>query len=118
MAFFRSRCCMASLFAFLALIFHCVGPAWCDEFIIGMKNWEFHPQVLTIRAGDTVVWVNDDDSHHKIIFEDASIKGSDNIKPDRRYSLTFERVGEYNYYCKYHGDYGMKGTIIVKGGGN
>lgn len=101
-----------------AMIVAFSGSASADEYKVGMNNWEFHPPVLAIKAGDTVVWVNDDDSHHKIIFEDASLKGSDNVKPERQFSLTFERVGEYNYYCKYHGEYGMTGTIIVKGGGN
>lgn len=84
-----------------------------EEHRVMMKNWEFAPNALTIKAGDSVIWINDDDSHHKIIFEDTSLKSSENIKPEKEYLLTFDKPGEYKYYCKYHHEYGMLGTIIV-----
>lgn len=108
--------CMAGFCLLSGLILAFSGSSWADEHRVGMKNWEFNPPVLTIKVGDTVIWVNDDDSHHKIIFEDESIKGSNNIKPEQQFSLTFDKVGKHNYFCKYHRDYDMKGTIIVEGG--
>lgn len=74
----------------------------------------FHPEVLTIKTGDTVILINDDDSHHTVTFEDATIKSSENIKPERQFYITFDKTGEYKYYCKYHRDYNMRGKIIVK----
>ena len=84
-----------------------------EEYRVTMKNWEFAPKALTINTGDSVLWVNDDDSHHKIIFEDPSLKSSENIKPEQKYLVTFDKSGEYKYNCKYHHEYGMYGTIIV-----
>lgn len=86
-----------------------------EEYRVTMKNWVFIPKTLTINTGDSVLWINDDDSHHMIIFEDPSVKSSENIKPEKEYLLTFDKPGEYRYNCKYHQDYGMLGTIIVKG---
>lgn len=87
---------------------------FAEEYKVSMKNWEFTPDNLTIRAGDSVLWVNDDDSHHKLIFEAPSLKGSENIKPEKEYRTVFDQPGEYKYYCKYHHEYGMHGTIVVK----
>ncbi len=95
------------------ILFH-FSIALAGEFQVGMKDWEFHPDILTIQQGDTVLWVNNDDSHHKIIFEDASIKNSENIKPEQKFSVVFDRAGDYKYYCKYHRDYNMRGMIIVR----
>lgn len=98
----------------LWLIIFGFGFVHAEEFKVGMKNWEFNPQNLTVKVGDAVLWINDDDSHHTVTFEAQSIKSSENIKPERQFSITFEKTGEYKYYCKYHRDNGMKGVIIVR----
>ncbi len=93
-----------------------IPESLCAEgYRVTMKNWEFTPGTLTIKTGDSVIWINDDDSHHKIIFDDPSLKSSENIKPEKEYLLTFDKPGEYKYYCKYHHEYGMHGAITVKG---
>lgn len=86
---------------------------YAEEYRVTMKNWEFTPKALIINSGDTVLWINDDDSHHKIIFDDPSIKSSENIKPEQKYLVTFDKSGEYKYNCKYHHEYGMYGTVTV-----
>lgn len=103
---------------YLPLTLYCLlaytVTAWAGEFQVGMKGWEFHPAVLTIQEGDTVIWINDDEDPHNVKFEDPSLKGSEErIKPGKRFTVTFEKSGEYNYYCKIHVDQGMKGRIVV-----
>lgn len=80
-----------------------------------MKGWILHPENFTaqIHAGNTVIWVNDDDAQHTITFEDAAIRSSENLSPGREFFITFDKAGEYTYYCKYHKDLGMKGTVTV-----
>lgn len=111
------RLCRIS--AFLLLIAGLViihgGGARAEDFKIIMKGWILHPENFTIQvhAGDTVTWVNDDDAQHTITFEDVALKSSENLAPGREFSITFDKAGEYTYYCKYHKDFGMKGTITV-----
>lgn len=79
-----------------------------------MKDWEFKPAELTIKTGDTVVWGNDEEDKHNVIFEDTAIKSSETIKLDGKFSITFDKAGKYKYYCRFHRDNGMRGTIIVE----
>lgn len=107
------RYSLITLSAFLILFLAPQEYLCAEEYKVTMKNWVFTPNALTIKTGDSVLWINDDDSHHKIIFVDPSIKSSENIKPEQKYLLTFDKPGEYKYNCKYHHEYGMYGTIIV-----
>ncbi|MBT4520236.1 MAG: hypothetical protein HOC23_09540 [Halieaceae bacterium] len=90
-----------------------------EEYKIGMEGWEFNPATVTIAAGDTVTWVNDDSTNHNIAFEitfDAAPTRATPIKvrKTKAYSLVFPETGTFHYVCKIHEDYDMKGTIVVK----
>ena len=82
-----------------------------DKFLVNGKE-----QDLTIRVGESVIWVNKDaDEHDATSFDDSpekfkavSIPESGRSKP-----LKFEKAGTYKYYCTIHGKK-MAGTIIVK----
>lgn len=51
----------------------------------------------------------------EVKFEDPSLKGSEErLKPGKRFTVTFDKPGDYNYYCKIHLDQGMKGKIVVR----
>jgi len=91
------------------------GAAKAEDFKIIMKGWILHPENFTvnIHAGDTLIWVNDDDAQHTITFEDPTVKSSENLSPGRQFSLQFDAAGEYSYYCKYHAVLGMKGIVRV-----
>lgn len=104
-----------TLYAFLILFLAPLENLCAEEHTVTMKNWVFAPNALIIKTGDTALWINDDDTHHKIIFEDPSLKSSENIKPEKKYLLTFDKPGEYRYNCQYHNENGMHGTVIVKG---
>lgn len=78
----------------------------------------FVPETVTITAGDTVSWTNND--HAKKSHQFASIPGADGgkeiplviLKQDETFEHTFKKPGEYRYFCFVHR--GMNGTIIVK----
>ena len=78
---------------------------------IRMKDKKYVPDSLTIKAGDTVTWQNDDDHDHTVIADDKSFK-SGNINPDDTFEYTFKKTGTFKYSCKYHPR--MKGTITVE----
>lgn len=79
-----------------------------------MKDWEFKPAVLTIQVGDTVIWSNDEDDRHDVVFEDTAVGASGALKEGQKFSIIFDKAGEYKYYCRFHRSQGMRGAIIVK----
>lgn len=93
--------------------------AFSEEHTVGMSGWEFSPANLTIRVGDTVVWVNDDDTKHKMSFEDKLPGGptrDDAHKFDigEKFHFRFTRVGTFKYVCTTHEGQDMVGSIVVK----
>lgn len=84
-------------------------------------RFAFEPAVLTIRSGDTVVWVNDVDEEHNIItypggfpegagrFQSAYLQ-----KAGDSFSHTFSVAGTYQYHCLPHLLMAMTGEIVVE----
>jgi plastocyanin len=77
---------------------------------ISIQNAQFSPATLTIQAGQSVLWTNNDDRDHTVTATDGSFK-SDNLNPGRTFQHTFPKPGHYPYACSYHPR--MKGEIIV-----
>ena len=77
---------------------------------------QFEPSELTVKAGDTVKWVNNKMSPHNAVFEDASVKSHKDLvfSPGENYETTFDEAGEYSYYCEPHRGAGMVGKVIVQ----
>ncbi len=76
------------------------------------SGYVFAPAALTIKVGDTVVWVDDSGQvPHNIVgvgnnvINRAAVNGNS-------YSLTFTKTGTYKYLCQVHP--GMVGQITVK----
>lgn len=79
-------------------------------------NFLFVPDVLTIPAGTTVFWINDEEAKHTVTADDGGFDSGDQAFGER-YAYTFTEPGTYPYYCRYHGDVegvGMAGTIVVE----
>ena len=68
---------------------------------VTIKNNKLSPASLKIKAGDTVVWKNEDDKDHTVAADDKSFK-SGNISPDDSFENTFKKAGTFKYGCKYH----------------
>ena len=87
-----------------------------DTVKVGMKGGVFTPATVTINVGDKVVWLNDDeDTHHRVNFDDPSLKSSEDMRTGKEHAVVFDKPGEVAYYCRYHKDYGMRGKIVVVG---
>lgn len=76
---------------------------------VSIDNYQFLPSTLTIHAGDSVKWTNNDRTAHIIKF--ASFE-SDSLSDGQTYNHKFNDKGKYNYICSIHPS--MKGTIIVE----
>ncbi len=95
------------------------NTAIAADYKIGMEGWEFNPAELTVHAGDTVTWINDDDTNHDIAFEiefegAPTLDNPHKVRTTKQFSLAFDKPGVYRYTCKIHRDYDMKGIIKVK----
>jgi plastocyanin len=78
---------------------------------VDIDNFAFTPAALTITAGTTVTWKNEDDSPHRIGDKNGTFKSAA-LDTDDSFSHTFAAPGEYPYICTIH-PY-MVGKIIVK----
>ena len=78
---------------------------------VDIDNFAFTPAALTVTAGTTVTWKNEDDSPHRIGNKNGTFKSAA-LDTDDTFSHTFTVPGEYAYICTIH-PY-MAGTIIVK----
>ncbi|MFN8160164.1 MAG: cupredoxin domain-containing protein [Solirubrobacterales bacterium] len=86
---------------------------------VSIVNYAYNPKTVTIDAGETVKWTNND----KDVPEGHTVTGdgfdSGVLDPGQTYSREFARSGTYDYFCTLHP--GMKGKVVVRkasGGGN
>ena len=82
---------------------------------VDIDNFAFTPAALTVTAGTTVTWKNEDDSPHRIGDKNGTFKSAA-LDTDDSFSHTFAAPGEYPYICTIH-PY-MVGKIIVKRAGS
>jgi plastocyanin len=101
--------------------FMAVSPAAAETYTVKMGAdsgmLAFEPSTLTIKAGDTVKWVNNKLPPHNIMFEGAAANKSHDqlmFSPGESYEATFDAPGTYNYYCSPHRGAGMAGKIVVE----
>ena len=78
---------------------------------VGIDNFTFNPQKLTIKSGTTVTWTNRDDIPHTVAAVDREFK-SKALDTGDAYSFTFTTPGSYQYFCSLHPH--MTGTIVVE----
>ncbi|WP_048198534.1 cupredoxin domain-containing protein [Methanocella arvoryzae] len=88
--------------------------------MVDIKNNMFTPQEITIKAGDTVTWTNQDPATHNVDFDDDDDYDdyddmdieSPMLKQGETFSHTFNMPGTYSYDCDVHPF--MKGKVIVQ----
>lgn len=93
------------------------GGASSQSQSVELINTSFNPKQLSVAAGTTVVWTNNDNMAHTVTADDKSFD-SGNLNPGDTFKFTFTKPGTYRYYCKYHGGpdgVGMSGIITVTG---
>jgi plastocyanin len=78
---------------------------------VKIDNFSFGPATITIPAGTTVIWTNNDDVPHVVASDDKVFK-SKALDTDDRFSFTFTKPGTYNYYCAIHPK--MTARIVVQ----
>jgi len=82
---------------------------------VAIKNFAFSPATVTVTAGSTVVWTNNDSIQHDIKFDGGGIASSV-LNHNDTFSHSFPTAGTYHYICSIHPF--MHGTVIVTGSGS
>jgi plastocyanin len=77
---------------------------------VHITNFAFSPATITVKAGSTVVWTNDDSIQHDITFDGGDIASND-LNHNDTFSHTFPTAGTFHYICSIHPF--MHGTVIV-----
>src|SRR3954452_13365717 len=79
---------------------------------IRMQNIAFSPKAKTVKVGQEVTWVNDDDVDHNVTTTGGAAKfASDNFGKGGTYSFTPTKPGTIQYTCTLHP--GMDATLTV-----
>ena len=78
---------------------------------VKIDNFTFAPQRITVKAGTTVTWINDDDIPHTVASSTKLFK-SRALDTKDKFSFMFATPGVYEYFCSLHPH--MTGAIVVE----
>src|SRR5688572_20940188 len=78
---------------------------------IVVENMKFVPENLTVKPGDSVVWVNKDFFPHTATAQHKSFDSGD-IAANKSWKLVAAKKGAFPYVCTLHPT--MKATLIVQ----
>ena len=87
------------------------NPARAANIEVKIDNFVFNPKQVTVKAGDTVTWVNHDDIPHTVTSKTMAFR-SKALDSDDKFSFTFATPGSFDYFCSLHPM--MTGTIVVE----
>ena len=77
-----------------------------------MKGIKFVPPELTVAAGDTVTWTNEDTVGHDVTGDSFSSGDSGGLQNGDTFKFTFKKAGTFDYVCTVHP--GMEGSVTVE----
>ena len=103
--------------AFLAISLALIGigtsriAGSAEDNHIVVSNFMFHPAILTITAGSTVTWVNEDEEPHTIVSATGLFR-SEALDTHASFSFKFDKPGTYLFACSIHPQ--MTGKILVQ----
>lgn len=80
------------------------------QVVVKMAGADFSPTAVTVGAGATVRFENDDTDAHTVT--DPGLFDSGGLEPGRSFSYRFTKPGIYHYVCSIHP--WMKGEIVVR----
>ena len=78
---------------------------------VDIDQFTFLPQRITVKAGTTVTWINEDDVPHTIVSSSKVFK-SKALDTADKFSFTFTTPSTYAYFCSLHPH--MTGAVVVE----
>ena len=85
-----------------------------DNITVHIDGMQFEPSIITVKPGTTVTWVHNSNMPHTVNGGAGEMRSKTMYK-GQTYSFTFDKAGSFDYSCDFHP--GMKGSVVVKGGG-
>lgn len=87
-----------------------------DAVVVAIEKMKYQTPEVTIKAGDTVYWINKEVMPHNVAFrkgdvQDTDFKG-DMMGKDEAFAITFNQPGTYAYFCTPHPF--MRAKVIVE----
>ncbi len=79
--------------------------------IVTMRNIEYDKNIINVKVGETVTWVNEDAVSHTATADDGSFN-TQLLAQGEKASVTFTKKGSYPYHCTVHPN--MRGTVVVE----
>ncbi|MGH3833510.1 MAG: cupredoxin domain-containing protein [Pseudonocardiaceae bacterium] len=77
---------------------------------VSILNFAFSPATVTIKAGTTVTWTNQDQDAHTVSAMSGAFHSA-TLNTGQSYSHTFTTPGRFDYLCTIHPF--MLGTVVV-----
>jgi plastocyanin len=73
----------------------------------------YKPNPIEIKVGDTVTWINNDSSLHTATSTSSNDSNFDSnvLRRGETFNFTFDREGQYPYFCTLHPN--MVGSVAV-----
>ena len=87
------------------------APASGNVVTVGMKDIQFAPKDVTVKFGQTVRWVNQEDVPHNVTATKGETFRSDNFSKGGSFEFKPTKAGRISYVCTIHP--GMDGTLTV-----
>jgi len=84
------------------------GPASAEDHKNEIKGLSFNPEQITVRAGDSVTWVNEDSDRHHLMGDGFE---SNDLTHEATFTTEFPEPAQLTYHCTIH-TY-MEGKIVV-----
>ena len=84
--------------------------------VVNIDKMKYDAPEVTIKAGETVYWINNEVMPHNIAFKkgvvgDEAFRG-EMLTRDQAFSITFDEAGTFDYFCTPHPF--MRGKVIVE----
>lgn len=94
----------------LLAVFATVSVARAATTSVNIQNIAFNPASITVNAGDTVTWTNNDSVDHTVTSDTSGIFNMASA-PGSTVRFTFTTPGTFAYHCNIHST--MHGTVVV-----
>ena len=76
-----------------------------------IKNFAFDQTSVTIKAGESVTWTNQDSVTHHLVGDKGEFDSAD-LAAGATFTFTFKTAGTVAYHCSIHPS--MTGTVVVQ----
>lgn len=100
---------MLAAIAMLALM--AVGPVRAATHAVAIRSFAYAPATITVTAGDTVTWTNEDSVAHTATSSTGAFD-TGLLDQGESGSVTFTTPGTYSYFCEPHPS--MTGQVVVQ----